>query len=124
LKAIGAAIEMKSYLIESDEVAEVKDMNSPGGIVIETLSNIRTVASLTLERQQAREYDQALDREDPHPLRSNFIKGLATGLGQLLQMWSMSLMFWWGGWLMAEYGESFTYRGYVSRLLSVNTRWL
>ena len=104
---------MKSYLIESDEVPEDTDGNSPGSIVIESLSNIRTVASLSLERYQAEEYDRALEREDPHPFRSNLIKGAATGLGQLLQMWSLSLMFWWGGWLMSEYSESFTYQGYV-----------
>ena len=90
------------------------DENSPGGIVIEALSNIRTVASLTLEEQQAREYSRALDREDPHPIRTNLIKGCASGLGQLLQMFGMSLMFFWGSYLMSHYSETFSYRSFVS----------
>ena len=54
------------------------DVNSPGGIVIEALTNIRTVASLTLEEQRATSYEQALEREVPHPHRNNLLKGEST----------------------------------------------
>lgn len=49
--------------------------NSPGGIVVEALSNIRTVASLTLEEERAAEYAHALELEDPHAIRNNITKG-------------------------------------------------
>ncbi|GKY96093.1 hypothetical protein MPSEU_000569500 [Mayamaea pseudoterrestris] len=78
--AIGAMIEMKSYIADDANVEVPKNESSPGGIVIETLANIRTVASLTLEDHQALEYDRALEREDPCPLWSNFVKGAATPL--------------------------------------------
>lgn len=75
-QAFGAEMEMKMYYGE-DEVSDEDelDKNSPGGIVIESLSNIRTVASLTLEDQRAEEYARALAKEDPHPVKSNFVKG-------------------------------------------------
>lgn len=44
--------------------------------------SMRTVASLVLEHKRAEEYDLALQREDPHPLRTNTVKGSFSGLGQ------------------------------------------
>jgi hypothetical protein len=49
--------------------------NSPGAIVIETLLNIRTVASLTLEEERAYLYGLALKIEESHSIRCNVIKG-------------------------------------------------
>jgi hypothetical protein len=69
-------MEMKMYM-GADEGDDMHiDEHSPGGIVIETLSNIRTVASLTLEEKRAAEYLQALVDEDPRPIRTNVIKGM------------------------------------------------
>ena len=59
----------------TDDSAENVDANSPGAIVLEALSNIRTVASLTLEEERVAEYARALEKEDPHPIRSNVTKG-------------------------------------------------
>lgn len=66
---------MRMYYGEDDGDETELDANSPGGIVIESLSNIRTVASLTLEDERATEYSHALEHEDPHPVRTNFFKG-------------------------------------------------
>eukprot|EP00978_Attheya_sp_CCMP212_P034494 scaffold144716_cov61-Attheya_sp.AAC.2 len=98
----GAEMEMKMYMGE-DEVTEKDDEGSPGGICIETLLNIRTVASLTIEKMRSKEYGSALRAAEPNPMRNNFIKGSAAGLGQFVQMWGMALMFWWGGWLLINY---------------------
>lgn len=59
---------------ESDE--ETVKTKSPGGIVVEALSNIRTIASLTLEEDRATEYKKALEREDPHVIRNGATKGI------------------------------------------------
>jgi hypothetical protein len=61
--------------------------NSSAGIVVESLSNIRTVASLTIEEEKLKQFDEALVREDPHPIRTNAIKGSTGGLSQIVQMW-------------------------------------
>jgi len=85
-------MEMKMYMGEDEGDDEHLDEHSPGGIVIETLSNIRTVASSTLEEKRCAEYAQALRDNDPHPIRSNMMKGSAAGLGQFVQMWGIALM--------------------------------
>jgi hypothetical protein len=71
-------MEMQMYYGEDEGDDEEVDSNSPGGIVIEALSNIRTVASLNLEEQRAAEYAYALEKEDPHPIKSNVTKGMTS----------------------------------------------
>lgn len=68
-------MEMAMYMGEDEGDIEDIDENSSGGILIETLSNIRTVASLTLEEKRAADYTKALEREDPHPIKTNMLKG-------------------------------------------------
>ena len=85
----GAAMEMKIYMGEDEENEDQDDdlRNSPSGIVVESLVNIRTVASLSIEETRSTEYAEALRKEDPHPLKSACLKGFATGIGQFVQMW-------------------------------------
>jgi ATP-binding cassette, subfamily B (MDR/TAP), member 1 len=111
-------MEMRTFMGE-DENEETQDEHSPGGLAVETLSNIKTVASLTLEAERADEYDIALKHEDPHPMRSNLIKGSLSGTGQCIQMWSFAIMFWFGGYLLLNYPESFTYRSYLISMFSL-----
>jgi ATP-binding cassette subfamily B (MDR/TAP) protein 1 len=85
----GAAMEMKLYMGEDEEHTGDEDHNSPSGIVVETLVNIRTVSSLTVEELRSAEYAEALRNEDPTPIKTNFIKGIATGVGQFIQMWGI-----------------------------------
>jgi len=73
-------MEMKLYYGEDEGDDEQIDANSPGAIVIESVSNIRTVASLNLEDERAMEYVEALKKEDPHPARTNMIKGTSCAL--------------------------------------------
>lgn len=95
---------------DGDESANKIDQKSAAGIVIESLLNIRTVASLTLEQIRREEFVQAMRREDPTPLRSNVIKASTSGLGQVFQMWGIALMFWWGGWLLFNHPLLFIFR--------------
>eukprot|EP00540_Astrosyne_radiata_P023463 CAMPEP_0116867464 /NCGR_PEP_ID=MMETSP0418-20121206/26640_1 /TAXON_ID=1158023 /ORGANISM="Astrosyne radiata, Strain 13vi08-1A" /LENGTH=135 /DNA_ID=CAMNT_0004503295 /DNA_START=563 /DNA_END=968 /DNA_ORIENTATION=- len=71
---------------DEGDVTEEKE-NSPGSVVVETLTNIRTVASLAIEDTRAEEYEYALHHEEKNPLRTNLVKGAAFGLGQFVQMW-------------------------------------
>ena len=82
-------MEMRMYMGEDEGDDEEIDEHSPGGIVIETLANIRTVASLTLEKTRAAEYGHALRDEDKHPVWNNMIKGSGSGVGQFVQMWGL-----------------------------------
>jgi len=116
----GAEMEMKLYFGEDEGVSgDDIDMNSPGGIVVETLVNIRTVASLNIEKERSEQYVKALCSEDPTPVRTNFMKGCATGIGQFIQMWGLALMFWFGGWLLSNYPDKYTYRDFLISLFSL-----
>ena len=77
---------MRMYMGE-DHVEAEEDENSPGGIVVETLLSMRTVAALTIEKRRSEEYLAALKREDPAALKTNIKKGATTGLGFFIQCW-------------------------------------
>jgi ATP-binding cassette subfamily B (MDR/TAP) protein 1 len=95
--SIGKALEIQTYMGVEESQTENPKANSSAGIVVETLLNMRTVASLTIEEQRLGQFDEALTREDPHPLRSNVVKGSTGGVSQIVQMWGFALMFWFGG---------------------------
>ena len=116
----GAQAEMQMYMGEDEgDIDKEPDNNSPGAIVVETLQNIRTVASMTIEHQKVDQYDKALRLEMPHPFRTNFIKGSTSGLGQFVQMWGVSLMFWWGGWLMFNHPTLYGFRDFLISMFSL-----
>ncbi|OEU13357.1 P-loop containing nucleoside triphosphate hydrolase protein [Fragilariopsis cylindrus CCMP1102] len=115
--AFGAIAEQKMFMGE-DELTGEDDTNS-GIIVIESLTNIRTVASLSLESNRSDQFAKALYDEDPLPLRNNLIKGASSGLGPFFQQWSFALLYWWGGWLIANYPSRFTSQGFLISLFSL-----
>jgi len=74
-QGFGAEMEMRLYVGEDEGDDRQVDEHGPGGLVIETLSNMRTVASLTLEQSRAERYAHLLRSSDSHPFRTNIIKG-------------------------------------------------
>jgi ATP-binding cassette subfamily B (MDR/TAP) protein 1 len=110
---IGKALEIQAFMGDegAGENTDFADLpsNSPGGIMVESLLNIRTVASLTIEGERIDSFQTALSKEDPHPVRQNVIKGSTGGISQLVQMWGIGLMFWFGGWLMFRFPEDYTF---------------
>ena len=73
------------------------DQNSPGGIAVETLLNIRTVASLNLEKRRYEEYTKAVDAEEEgNGLLVTISKGSTAGLSMLIQQWVNALQFFFG----------------------------
>uniref|UniRef100_A0A7S3QG25 Bile salt export pump n=1 Tax=Chaetoceros debilis TaxID=122233 RepID=A0A7S3QG25_9STRA len=115
----GAHMEMQMYMGEDEGAGEAKPgEDGAGALVVETLLSIRTVASLTIEKMRSQEYAQALLAEDPKSIMTNMKKGFATGIGFLFQLWGMGLMFWWGGFVMSRWPDSFTYRGFLISMFS------
>lgn len=116
----GAHMEMKMYMGEDDGAEAPKEgEDTSGGIVVETLLSIRTVASLAIESMRSKEYVDALKREDPASTKTNLKKGLASGVGFLIQFWSMGLMFYWGGYLISNYPDVYGFRGYLISMFSL-----
>jgi ATP-binding cassette subfamily B (MDR/TAP) protein 1 len=118
--SFGAYMEMKMYIGE-DAAADDKMQgeNSSGSIVVETLMSIRTVAALSIERMRSSEYERAINLESPSSLKSNAMKGFASGLGVFIQFWGIGLMFWWGGYLLNTYPTVYDFRGYLISLNSL-----
>ena len=108
--SIGQAVDYQTYMGE-DVVDNQNDLpaNSSGGIMVESLMNIRTVASLTIEEDRIRAFQFALSVENPHPVRRNLVKGSTGGISQLVQMFGMALMFWFGGWLLFRFPEKYSF---------------
>ena len=67
-------MEMQLYYGEDEGDATKVDASSPGAIVIEAVSNIRTVASLSLEQERVTKYARALEQEDLYPIKTSIIK--------------------------------------------------
>ena len=96
-----------------------EDEKNSSIIVIESLTNIRSVASLSLEASRSEQFALALQHEDPTPLLTNSIKGASSGLGPFFQQWSIALLYWWGGWLIANYPNSFKSKGFLISMFSL-----
>mmetsp|Transcript_26009 Transcript_26009/g.46896 ORF Transcript_26009/g.46896 Transcript_26009/m.46896 type:complete len:1444 (+) Transcript_26009:100-4431(+) len=114
----GAEMEMKMYMGEDDE--EVKeDEDGPGAIAVESLLNIRTVASLSLESIRLNDYTEALIKKNPQSLITTCKKCSLVASGQFIQMWGCALMFWWGGYLLWKWPDEFTYRGFLISMFAL-----
>ena len=118
--SFGAYMEMQMYMGTDEEDSSKKEgENSPGAIVVETLLNMRTVASLTIEKSRRLEYAQALKRGNPASFTKNLIKGSFTGFGFVTQTWGMGFLFWWGGYVLNRWPGLFTYRSYLISMFSL-----
>lgn len=115
--AFGAEAEQRMFM--GEDAGTGADEKESGVIVIESLSNIKTVASLSLEATRSKQYAEALHQEDPTPLKSNCINGASSGLGPLFQQWSLALLYWWGGWLIAHFPNLYTPRGFLISMFSL-----
>jgi len=86
------ALEMKRFLGEDEGGGEVADgTDSPGGIIVETLLNIRTVSALTLEEQRCKDYEAALAKVDGNVLKESALSGSLSGLSIAIQQWVNAL---------------------------------
>ena len=86
--------DMDKTAVESNE----------GAIVIETLVNIRIVASLSMEKERVETYAVALKRKNNRTVFQNMMSGTGQGLGSFFQMYGYGLMFYFGSWLLLNRG--------------------
>jgi ATP-binding cassette subfamily B (MDR/TAP) protein 1 len=89
--SLGKALEIQTFMGEEEKQTEDPKANSSAGIVVETLLNMRTVAALAIEEKRLNQFEDALTREDPHPVRTNVIKGSTGGVSQIVQMWGFGM---------------------------------
>jgi ATP-binding cassette, subfamily B (MDR/TAP), member 1 len=81
------SMEMKRFLGEDEGVDAADNLNTPGGVIVETLLNMRTVAALTLEGQRFRDYEHALLRSEPNYKLDALASGVIGGMSMFIQQW-------------------------------------
>lgn len=101
------AIHMKAMLgtDEGDLESSKDELNSPGGVIVETLLNIRTVCALTLESRRFLDYKQALLKSEPNYKFAAFLSGVTSGLSMFIQQWVNALQIWFGSWLLYHFDK-------------------
>jgi len=112
--------EMKTYLGE-DIGAKGKDdgKDTPGGIAIETLLNMRTVSSLNMEKRRFDDYVKAINSKENNTLWSCVKVGSLSGISILVQQYVNALEFWWGGWLLVNYPRHFSFQNFLVSMFSL-----
>ncbi len=116
LMGFATSIEMKQMLGEDESNEDKSDednKNSPGGVLVETLLNMRTVSALTLEQQRYNDYESALQRSDPNSGTALLITGMTGGVSMFIQQWINALQLWFGGWLLVKFPEDYEFRDFL-----------
>jgi ATP-binding cassette subfamily B (MDR/TAP) protein 1 len=113
------SVEMKTMFGEDEGGDGKEGLSSPGGIIVETLLNIRTVAALNMERQRYNDYVQALHKSEPRVVLNSVKSGATSGLSMLIQQWSNALQFWWGGWLLFNYPDVFSFEDFLVSMFAL-----
>lgn len=114
LMGFATSIEMKQLLGADEGDLDAADgLGSPGGIVVETLLNIRTVSALTLENDRYNDYEKALLRSEPNVAKDSFMSGVTGGLSQFIQQWINGLQMWFGGYLLFTFPEDYGFKDFL-----------
>jgi ATP-binding cassette, subfamily B (MDR/TAP), member 1 len=108
------SMEMKKHLgvdLGDDNAAE--GLNTPGGVIVETLLNIRTVSALTLEKQRFEQYEEALKKSGANHAFQSLLSGLTGGLSMFVQQWVNALQMWFDGYLLFHYPEDYEFKDFL-----------
>eukprot|EP00535_Pseudo-nitzschia_heimii_P007475 CAMPEP_0197184268 /NCGR_PEP_ID=MMETSP1423-20130617/9534_1 /TAXON_ID=476441 /ORGANISM="Pseudo-nitzschia heimii, Strain UNC1101" /LENGTH=1555 /DNA_ID=CAMNT_0042635045 /DNA_START=48 /DNA_END=4715 /DNA_ORIENTATION=- len=107
-------VEMKAFLGEDEGDANAtQEANSPGGIVVETLLNMSTVSALTMEEERYRVFEDALKNSDENYVRQGLHEGFLGGFSMFAQQWINALQFWFGGWLLFNNPDKYTFSDFL-----------
>jgi ATP-binding cassette subfamily B (MDR/TAP) protein 1 len=114
IMGFATSMEMKRFLGEDEGNLDAADeLSSPGGIIVETLLNIRTVSALTLEKQRYMDYEHALKNSEPNHSSDALMSGLMGGLSMFIQQWINALQLWFGGYLLFKYPDKFAFKDFL-----------
>jgi ATP-binding cassette, subfamily B (MDR/TAP), member 1 len=116
IMGFATSIEMNQMLGKDEGTGETKDEdnnNSPGGVLVETLLNMRTVSALTLEQQRYNDYEKALILSEPNISVVLLTTGITGGISMFIQQWINALQLWFGGWLLWKFPEKYEFRDFL-----------
>ena len=114
LMGFATSMEMKKMLGEDQGDTNAADeRSSPGGIIVETLLNMRTVSALTLEKQRFKDYEKALVNSEPNVVMDSFTDGIMGGLSMFIQQWINALQLWFGGYLLFTFPDEYVFKDFL-----------
>ncbi|KAL9186963.1 hypothetical protein ACHAXT_010683 [Thalassiosira profunda] len=117
--AFAAKVKSKRFYGFDSDVGKEDETDSPDVVAIETLMNMRTVASLNLEQIKRQEYSDALRNSESSQLKTAFKEGSTGGIAQLCQFWAMALLYWWGGYLLSTYPDVWNFRDFLVAIFAL-----
>jgi len=104
---------MKTMMGEDEGVDIKEEVNSPGGLLVETLLNMGTVSALTMEEERYRLFEKALNESDENYVRQGVHEGALSGFSMFSQQWINGLQFWFGGWLLFNNPDRYTFSDFL-----------
>ena len=113
-KGFAARLRRKSFAGTDDGNNESEKMKSSGGILVETLLNIKTVAALSIEERRFRDFEEAVMESQRDVRYDSLISGLTAGIGDFIQRWVNALMYFWGGYLLVHYPGTFDFSAFLT----------
>ncbi|XP_045621631.1 ATP-dependent translocase ABCB1 [Procambarus clarkii] len=94
------AVYLQSKILMGQSVTESKILQDAGKIAIESITNIRTVASLHKEQHFAKEYSAALYKPHKEALKKSHLRGAAFGFAQAVPFFAYAVAMFYGGYLV------------------------
>jgi ABC-type multidrug transport system fused ATPase/permease subunit len=88
--------------------------NSDGGIVYETLVNIRTVFAFSMEEQRFQMFREELESSDPNHWKTTVKMGSMEGYIAMIVRLVNAIQFCWGGWLLFHYPNQFGFKDFIN----------
>ena len=119
LMGFATAVEFKLMLGVDDGGDEKDELKSSGGIAVETLLNMKTVASLSLEKQRYSAFNNALEDTSGEEVKSGMKTGFTRGLSIIIQQYVNALQFWWGGWLLNRFPEKYDFKDFLISMFAL-----
>jgi len=97
---IAASAEAGAMYGADEKIVVDVEGESPGAMILESLTSIRTVAALTLEEMFLDKYSDGLKEEIRVRNKSALRVAMFTACGSGIQMNVYAWMLWWGGYLL------------------------
>jgi len=114
-----ASVRMKRMMGEDLGADSADELNSPGGIVVETLLNMRTVAALTLESERFMDFERALTKSEPNYRFDSFFAGAQIGIAMFIQQWVFALLIWFGGYILYNFSDDYSLSDFLVAQFSI-----
>jgi ATP-binding cassette, subfamily B (MDR/TAP), member 1 len=114
IMGVVTSMEMKRMMGEDvGEQDEASGLNTPGGVLVETLLNNRTVAALALEKSRYENYERALEQSEINSKQEALVSGLSAGAVLSVQQFINALQLWFGGWLLNKFPEQYELKDFL-----------